>query len=84
MIVPIAVGVSETWCSKSTGHHSEYYLVESFDKFYKSKLKKLPSWHPWKTLDAELQPFALAAFKSGSNMHEQAKLIEQLAGTYEN
>lgn len=83
MIVPIAVFVSETRRGKPTENRSEYYLVESFDKFYKNKLKKLPAWQQWKTLDAELQPFALAAFKSETNLHEQAELIEQLAGTYE-
>jgi Transglutaminase-like superfamily len=83
MIVPVAVVALESKHGKPVEDRSEFYLVDGLNKFYGQQLTKLPSWDEWKTLDAQLSPLAAAAFTGETNLHEHAKLIEQIARAYE-
>ena len=83
MIVPVVVVALGAKRGKPIENRSEFYLVDGLNKFYDGRLTKLPTWNEWKTLDAQLSPLAAAAFTGETNLHEHARLIEQLAQAYE-
>lgn len=82
MIVPVVV-VFDRRTGKPLENRSEFYLIEGFNKFYRNKLNKLPSWNDWKMIDARFSPIASGALAGEANLHEQGKLIEQIALEYE-
>lgn len=83
MVVPFAVVALDSKRGKPVENRSAFYVVEGFNNFYGKQLHKLPSWNEWKTVDARLAPIVATTFAGETNLHEQEKLIEEIAQAYE-
>lgn len=83
MLVPFVVIAVSSRGGAPTENRSKHYLIDEFDSFYGHKLTKLPSWPEWEKLIGQISPLAASAFAGEVNLHEHAKLIEQLSQVYE-
>jgi len=82
MLVPIAVFALNP-DGTIAEDRSEYYLIQSFNRVYKGRLEKLPSWKQWKQAVAFIQEKSRAAFEGKENLHQHTDYIKQVKSIYE-
>ncbi|MBL7746647.1 MAG: hypothetical protein JNM19_04425 [Chitinophagaceae bacterium] len=82
MLVPIAVFALNP-DGTIAENRSEYYLIQSFNRVYKGRLEKLPSWKQWKQAVAFIQEKSRAAFEGKENLHQHTDYIKQVKSIYE-
>jgi hypothetical protein len=83
MIAPFVVLAMESRAGKPKEDRSAHYLLEAFNQTYGNQLTRLPSWSAWVKQINLLAPIAAQAFRGEVNLHENQKLIEELAKVYE-
>jgi len=62
---------------------SRHYLVDELDRLYGARAHTLPSWSTWVAAIERFAPLAQDAFDGRVDLHQQSRVIDELASTYE-
>jgi transglutaminase-like putative cysteine protease len=82
MLVPVAVFALNP-DGTIAENRSVYYLIESFNKVYKTPLEQLPSWKQWVEAISLIQQKSREAFEGKVNLHNYTENIRQIKKIYE-
>lgn len=82
MIVPIAIFAADL-DGNFTINRTQHYLVDEFDRLYRSKLHQLPAWKQWTALLDVLDDKVKGAFAGTINLQDYESQIDTLAEIYE-
>ncbi len=83
MIVPIGVYVVNAQGNQVLEDRTSHYVIDAFNQYYGNKLNSLNSWKTWEQRISSIDPYVQHAIKGEANLHEQEKLISELAVSYD-
>jgi transglutaminase-like putative cysteine protease len=81
MLVPLTIFVAKDKNGVRVDR-SQHYLVDELDRLYGGRAHTLPSWPVWTAAVTRFAPIAQGAFDNRIDLHQQPRLIDDLASAY--